>query len=73
MEFSFPLFTNTPSRVVQFMNFVDPIDLVTEEQLFEIREDFVTVRELLTSVGVRAIWRSVERLNSKTRSRNESG
>ena len=44
MQFSFPLFTMTPSRVVQFMNFIDPIEITTDEELIDIKEDFLTVR-----------------------------
>ena len=28
LQFAFPLFTMTPSRVVQFMNIMDPVDSI---------------------------------------------
>ena len=29
---------------MQFMNFIDPIEITTDEELIDIKEDFLTVR-----------------------------
>ena len=42
MQFSFPLFTMTPSRVVQFMNFADPREFLDESDVLDFKEDFQT-------------------------------
>ena len=40
-RFPIPLFAITPSRCVQFLNMISPVDIFDQEEVFRVKDDLI--------------------------------